>query len=265
MKSIVLVSKIGQRYRVTVPDPKPDMESAYIFAFVKSGSTLLNNMVETYCQYINAPSFSLFNTAFDQGISTQNIQDDALICFKKSGYIYTGFRHFPAFNLDVKSARAIWLTRDPRDMLVSRYYSILKSHKIPKGLVSQMMTRSRKAAEKLDINQYAIKTANSFARDFQLYREKLADCDLKVYRYEDVIYKKEEWLADVVAKLGLQLNTELVSDITQQFDVFPDAENENEHIRQVHPGNHTEKLTPQTIKKLNKLLSNFLAYFDYEH
>ncbi len=265
MQSIALISKKGQRYKVTIPDPKPKLKSAYIFAFVKSGSTLLNNMVETYCKRADVPFFSLFNSAFDQGVSTQNIQEDALVCFKRTGCIYTGFRHFPAFNLDVTDAAVIWLARDPRDMLVSRYYSILKSHKIPKGLVSKMMIRSRNAAKKLDINQYAIRTSKSFARDYQLYRNKFTDSDLKVYRYEDVIYKKEEWLTDVVAKLGLQHNTELVGDIARQFDVFPKAENESEHIRQVHPGDHTKKLTPQTITKLNKILSEFLTYFDYEH
>ncbi len=263
MKSLVLVSKKGQQYKATLPDPKPELVSAYIFAFVKSGSTLLNNMVEAYCQYISVPTFSLFNTAFDQGVETPDIQRDASTFFRKSGYIYTGFRHFPAFELDVTGAPVIWLTRDPRDMLVSRYYSILKSHVIPKGMLS--LVTYRKEVGKVDINQYAIETAKSYASNFQRYKTMLAGSDLKVYRYEDVIYNKKDWLTDVVAKLGLQHDSEHTANIAKRFDVIPETENKNEHIRQVHPGDHTKKLTSKTIQELNTILSDFLKYFDYEY
>ena len=88
--------------------------------------------------------------------------------------------------------------------------------------------------------------------------------NLKVYRYEDVIYEKEKWLSDVICNLGLQYKLKLVGNIAKQFDVIPGFENENEHVRQVHPGDHRKKLTPQTIQELNNLLSDFLKYFDYE-
>jgi len=86
---------------------------------------------------------------------------------------------------------------------------------------------------------------------------------LTTYRYEDVIYKKEEWLTDVVAKLGVKYDHRHLVNIAQRFNVIPAVENESEHIRQVHPGDHANKLTAQTIQALNELLSDFLQYFDY--
>ena len=263
MKQFILVSQQGRQYEVTIPNPQPDLVSAYIFAFARGGSTLLNNMVTSYCQYIRVPTFSLFDTAFDQGVPTHGIQKDAAVCFNKTGCIYTGFRHFPAFDLDVSGAPVIWLVRDPRDMMVSLYYSVLKSHVIPKGLVS--FTKNRKEAAKLDINQYVIEKSKSFAGQFQRYQKMLEGSDLKIYRYEDVIYDKEKWLTDVVSKLGVERNQRHIKNIAKQFDVIPETENENKHIRQVHPGNHTRKLTNQTIQELNTLFSDFLKYFNYEH
>lgn len=263
MKSLDLVSKRGKQYKVTIPDPKLDLVSAYIFAFVRGGSTLLNNMVTAYCQGIDVPTFSLFNAAFGQGVPTQEIQDDASVCFEKTGCIYTGFRHFPEFNLDITEAPVIWLVRDPRDMLVSFYYSVLKSHVIPKGLVFFM--KDREDTGKLDINQFVIKKANIFAWHFQRYKTMLVSSNLKVYRYEDVIYEKEKWLSDMICQLGLQYRPKLVRNIARKFDVIPGIENENKHVRQVHPGNYTQKLTVQTIQALNKSLSDFLKHFDYEH
>ena len=133
MNSVELVSKQGRHYRVSLPEPKMNLRSAYIFAFARSGSTLLNDMVTAYCRFLEVPTFSLFNSAFDQGVGTHEIDSDALVCFKTSGYIYTGFRHFPAFDLDLASAPTIWLTRDPRDMLVSLYYSVLKKSQHTQG------------------------------------------------------------------------------------------------------------------------------------
>jgi len=263
MKSFKLVSKQGRQYRVSIPAPRPGLQSAYIFAFARSGSTLLNNMVAAYCRQIDVPTFSLFNTAFDQGVATQDIQEDACVCFKKSGYIYTGFRHFPAFNLDLTGVPAIWLTRDPRDMLVSLYYSELKSHPIPKGLDAYV--KNREEAGKLTINQFAISRSRIFANQFRRYKKKLAGSDFKIYRYEDVIYEKEKWLTDVVTKLRLSYKPRLIGNFAEHFDIMPDVEDVNEHIRQVHPGDHRNKLTRQTIQELNKSLADFLKYFDYEH
>ena len=263
MKSIVLVSEQGHQYEVTLPRPHPDLVSAYLFAFARGGSTLLDNMIAAYCQFIDVPTFSLFNTAFDQGISTQAIQKDAAICFKKRGYIYTGFRHFPAFDLDVSDAPVIWLTRDPRDMLVSLYYSVLKSHVIPRGLV--FLKKNREEAEKLDINQYVVNKVGVYSGQFQRYQKMLKGCNLKIYRYEDVIYEKEKWLTDVVTTLGIEHNQRHIRNIAKHFDFIPAAENENEHVRQVHPANHKRKLSHQTIQMLNESLSDFLDYFNYEY
>lgn len=263
MKSVDLVSKQGREYHVVIPEPKPDFVSAYVFAFTRGGSTLMNNMLATYCHQVNVPTFSLFNTAFDQGVPTQDIKEDASVCFEQNGHVYLGFRHFPTFELDFRGAPAILLTRDPRDMLVSLYYSVLKSHVIPEGLVS--FKKSRKQAGELDINQFVTIRAKSFARQLKRYQKKLSDSALTVYRYEDVIYKKEKWLEDMVKRLGLPQSPELVRNIAKRFDVVPDVENENKHVRQVHPGNHSQKLNPQTICTLNDSLADFLKYFKYEH
>ncbi|MCF6263989.1 MAG: sulfotransferase [Xanthomonadales bacterium] len=261
MQSITLESETGRKYVVSIDDPKPGLKSSYVFAFARGGSTLLNGMIEAYCNYVNVPTFSLFNSAFDQGVHTSEIQEDSLKLFKKTGYVYTGFRHFPLFNMDIKGAPVVWLVRDPRDILVSLYYSILKSHVIPKGLVS--LVKSRKATEKTDINQFVLNRAKTFNQQFQRYQKMLVSSDLKIYKYEDVIYEKEIWLTDIIAKLGIEYNPRLVRNIARDFNILPKKENNNKHIRQVHPGNHTTKLESQTIQELNKVLSEFLTCFGY--
>jgi len=262
MNPFQLTSATGKPYQVNLPEPKKGLKKAYIFAFAKSGSTLLDNMVSTYCQLLDIPSFSLFNAAFDQGITTDDVTEDAKAYIEQEGIIYTGFRHFPAFNLDLSGANTILLTRDPRDMLVSKYYSILKSHVIPKG--NDRMHENKKQAASLDINDYVLKSACVYNGTFQRYKLMLANSDLTIFRYEDVIFAKEKWLNEVVVKLGLEVAPQIITSVAKQFDVIPERENEDEHIRQVYPGNYLKKLTPDAIAKLNDQLSDFLSFFNYE-
>ncbi|MEZ0153470.1 MAG: sulfotransferase domain-containing protein [Candidatus Reddybacter sp.] len=261
MNDFELISATGQPYQVSPPAPKTNLKRSYIFAFAKSGSTLLDNMVSTYCKIINIPTFSLFNAAFGQGISTNDIAEDALACIKQEGVIYTGFRHFPAFNLELSGANTILLTRDPRDMLVSMYYSIIKSHVIPEG--NSGMQKNRERAVLLDINDYAISHANNYNNHFKRYRLMLDNSDLTTFRYEDVIYEKEKWLNAVVVKLGVEVRPKIITSVAKQFDIIPENEKEDKHIRQVHPGNYLEKLTPDTIVKLNDSLGEFLSFYNY--
>ena len=45
MNPFQLTSATGKPYQVNLPEPKKGLKKAYIFAFAKSGSTLLDNMV----------------------------------------------------------------------------------------------------------------------------------------------------------------------------------------------------------------------------
>jgi hypothetical protein len=53
-------------------------------------------------------------------------------------------------------------------------------------------------------------------------------------------------------------------EIAARGDVFPDKENYEEHIRQVHPGNYKKKLEPKTIRALDDILAADMAPFGYE-
>ena len=262
MQNLQLHSARGQTYRVELPAPLDGLDSAYLFSFHKSGSTLMDNMIRRYCKYSDVPTFSLFNSAFDSGIQTTDITTDAVICFSKTGRIYTGFRHYPRFDLDLTDSPCVLLVRDPRDMLVSKYFSITKSHVVPKVNFSFLKTRWQ--ANRMTVDEFAINEANKYLRSFHTYRQKLPDKTLTIYRYEDVIYKKEVWLKNLIKKLGLPQNDELIRRTAQKFNVFPEQENENKHIRQVHPGNYKKKLKQKTIDVLSDTLEDFLSCYNYK-
>jgi len=221
----------------------------------------MDNMVRSYCKALDIPTFSLFNSAFDAGIPTSEVMEDTLVCFSRSGRIYTGFRHYPGFDLDLSGVTSILLVRDPRDMLVSLYYSVAKSHVVPRGATG-FLNRRRKAAS-MTVDDFALNQLQLYKKNFSVYRQKLKPASLTMYRYEDVIYKKREWLEDMISTMGLPVDIKLISHIADEFDIFPENENPGQHIRQVHPGNYRNKLQTSTIDTLNEELGEFLSHYGY--
>ena len=261
MQSLQFCSSSGLTYNVELPGPLEGIKSAYLFSFHKSGSTLMDSMVQHYCRKLGVPTFSLFNSAFDSGVPTDEVMDDAQVCFSKTGRIYTGFRHYPWFDLALTGAPCILLVRDPRDMLVSMYYSISKSHMVPNKHFKFL--KRRKEAASMNVDEFALEKADQYLHSFRKYQQKLPVDTLTTYRYEDVIYTKEAWLTDLVKKLSLPQDKALVQKIAQQFDIFPEQEEQDKHIRQVHPGNYKTKLRPQTIEMISECLEEFLQHYNY--
>ncbi len=261
MSNVELISKTGTSYSLELANAHPSQERAYIFAFAKSGSTLINNMVSLYANNIGRPVLSLFNQAFDQGITTSDIAEDAREYIQRDGVIYTGFRHFPCFDFDIEGCKSILLVRDPRDMLVSLYYSITQSHAIPQKNIS--LANQRKVAQKKEIDDDVLIRAQWYVGQFGRYQQNLIDANLVTYRYEDVIYSKQEWLSHIVEFLELPYKKRLVTKVAKVFDVIPQQEMVTAHVRQVHPGNYKVKLKPETITKLNEILAEFLRCYKY--
>ena len=221
----------------------------------------MDSMVKAYCDHFNVPTFSLFNSAFDAGIATNDVRCDARVCFSRHGRVYTGFRHFPVFDLNLEGVKAILMARDPRDMLVSMYYSVTKSHVVPRN--HHKFLQNRKLAAQMDIDEFSIERSKIYLNNFRRYRKKLPKDTLTTYRYEDVIYQKAAWLKDLIGHLALPADEQLIHSIAQEHDVFPQQEDSDKHIRQVHPGNYKKKLKPETIAVLNEKLGEFLHHFNY--
>lgn len=261
MQVVELVSKQGKSYQVEVPPASTGLSDCYFFSYHKSGSTLMDNMISEYCSALKAPCFSLFDAAFNKGIPTDEVCADAQVCFVEKSRVYQGFRHYPSFDLSLSEAQIFLLVRDPRDMLVSMYYSVLKSHVIPAE--NKNFLKNRQFAQQLSIDQFVIQKHEIYLQNFEKYQVKLPHDHLVTYCYEDVIYEKEAWLTDMIRTAGLKLHLPLVRKVATRFDVIPKQEDQSQHIRQVHPGNHRKKLKPATIRLLNEKLAGFLACYGY--
>ena len=89
--------------------------------------------------------------------------------------------------------------------------------------------------------------------------------NLKVYRYEDVIYEKVEWVNDMCKFLDIDIEAQNIKNVVSKFDIIPEKGKLTAHIRQVHPGNYKKYLTYETISIVNEQLNKVNEAFGYQY
>jgi Sulfotransferase domain len=251
------------------PTKSPGLSSVYVFSLPKAGSVLLDSIMRALSERVRLTYVSLMGEFFNLGLAEQEIPSSASRVFVDNGYCFGGFRSYPkTFAIpNLTSQKSILLVRDPRDMLVSHYFSMRSSHANP----GKALTTSRKSLPRRDharimsVDEYALDLANYYVRQLNRYSDVLeANRDkFTVFRYEDVIFNKRAWVADICNAFEWDVPKRVRNRVADRNDVVPRTENEARHIRQVTPGDGMRKLQRETIEKLNELFDKHLAYFGY--
>jgi len=222
----------------------------------------MHDLLSSYCALTQTPCFSLFDAVFAQGVATHRIGREAEVCFKDAARVNLGFRHYPFMSLNLDNSNLILLVRDPRDILVSLYYSVAESHEIPEN--HQTFANNRAIARSLDINSYCERYAPQIAAQHARYREAFDQApQLRTFRYEDVVFDKAKWLREMVEIAGIKVVKRHVRKVAKRFDITPSHEMPNQHIRQVFPGDHRRKLSQETILVLNEVCGEMLRTYGY--
>lgn len=185
----------GREFSFSVPEPA-DMESFFLFSLPKAGSTLLMNIMTDVCKELRIPTIDLHTHLFNLGIPPTDLTDDIKCLWRGHGYAYVGFRMlFPATTFDFSKTKNILLIRDPRDMLVSHYFSLKYSHTVPKLENNEHpLIKQRTAIQNTDIDKVALNMAQNTRKHFEMYIKHLPVDTTRVYRYEDIVFKKRNGL-----------------------------------------------------------------------
>lgn len=277
----------GEQVPFHMPEPGTG-PSVFVFAPPKSGSTFLNHLISDLTKYGPQPNVNIPSALFDSGINFQTAQlERADLIFGADGYCFSGFRDWPRFlggSFDLNQYKRVFMMRDPRDMLVSNYYSMARSHPIPeKGKVKDQMEEKRFWAQKLNIDEYVLGEPSEYYRNLldrmvriwdtptvsvglrqRQHRHERKRTNLLKVRYEDVVFEKVDFAKRLCEFFDWGLDERLVTEAATKQDVFPKSERPDEHIRQVKPGNFREKLKPETILQLNETFAPYLRIFGYD-
>ena len=273
-KRIPVTLNDGTRATVAMPQAtRNDLESAYAFGIAKSGSTMMNDIFRGLSQYSGHTIFSLADELFAQGISLANDEHQLTSSaraelrqtnFQAKGYFFIGFRRFPSMiDFDDEALqRSVLLVRDPRDAIVSSYYSVLFSHTIPAQRLLIAKLRNRYAGTEIDDFVLMSDILDRMKQSYRSY-DVLPEGALRL-RYEDYVLKKIALVRRICDHLALNIREEDAASVAKAVHKIPDREDPYSHVRRALPGDHREKLQRKTIARLNKEFAPILERYNYE-
>jgi hypothetical protein len=261
----------GQEASFAIAD-REDRPSFFLLGIKKSGSSIYNRMCFALARSNHYTPVDVAGTFFKQNVTTKSwINDPALERLLAGGNLYGGFRNFPvalATTEFFRKCKKALLVRDPRDALVSEYFSLAYSHSIPEpsaqgNEVTLAMEKARHNMLHRDINDFVKTAAPRFNKILLQYAILLKDPSTLVMKYEDVILNKRLLIQQLCSHFQWQVTEVQIAKILGWADVVPNSEDKKAFIRKVVPGDHAEKLNPKTIHALNIALKSSMTAFGY--
>lgn len=236
----------------------------------KSGSTMLHRIMNFLANRNQVNVVDVPSTFFRNGYTVAHWQALDLEPLLAPGNCYLGFRTFPdtiAASAAYRDGLKVFMFRDPRDALVSQYFSDAYSHAIPKqdasGEGRELFLKKREEAQQADIDEWVIEKAGNIRKTLLSYKDALTDPSCLVLRYEDYVFQKRRMIMKIMAHFGWSTEPGRIDKLLADVDVVPDGEDKSRFVRKVIPGDHVTKLKPDTVRRLNKRLEEVMTLYDY--
>lgn len=190
--------------------------------------------------------------------------------FKPRGYLYSAFGGYPVGIPELSRYKVILAVRDPRDILVSRYYSKAFSHRLPfEGSDKRdSVLQERKQARRQSVDEFVLETSDELQETYTIYFDQLLDdhSDVHVARYEDMTADVNAWMESILDYIGISPPQSIKEEILGEARSVQNKKEEDvdSHIRKGKPGDYKHKLSASTISRMNKKFNRVLNYFNYK-
>jgi hypothetical protein len=243
-------------------------ESVYFYTLHKCASGLFSDYVLK-----NARGLRLIDYAdqFYNGVPSDHL------AFEERGFVYGPLRLStgppsamyskviePVSKTEfVRYKRAIFVIRDPRDILVSAYYSFGYSHGLSAVKeIQEQQQRVRDFIRSRSIDDYVLEFAPPMLIYFQTVDRLAQACERgTVLKYEDMINNWKKFSCGLIKYFDLDRRT-----LRRAYKLSRPKEKEDQgsHRRSGKTGGYKEKLLPPTVDALNQLFAPVLARFGYD-
>lgn len=189
---------------------------------------------------------------------TAFINDPAALqkVFSQKGVFHVAFR-FPIAIPCFKELKILLVLRDPRDVLVSHYFSTRYSHPVMNAEISALKDK----AEEMSIDDYVINLAPVFKKRFEDYRSWIGQPNVLFWKYEDLIEAPSRFEAEFKTFSGIKFSE---GSIVSAADFVQEKEDPFSHKRFVHAGDHRNKLKQETIAFLTDEFREVLEKLEYQ-
>lgn len=244
------------------------LESVYFYTLHKCASSLFSDYVLKNVRGLRPMDYA------DRFYKGESID---CVTFKEKGFIYgpirlsTGptsaiYSRFiePASRNDfIRDKIAIFFIRDPRDILVSLYYSFGYTHEFSAVKeIEEQQRQIREIVRAKTIDTFALEFANVTVNFFDIIDRLSQACTRGIIlKYEDMIDDWEKFSSELTKYLNIGRKA-----LRQTYKRSRPLETESAtgHRRSGKPGAYREKLLPSTVDTLNMIFTPVLTRFHYE-
>jgi|GEM_PF-2000544 len=252
------------------PPLPPTHSSAPSVVFVtmhKAGSVIANTLLARLLMDEGMARVDIAGEAFRAGLK------EWLYCVERSHLLATPGYYFGAFRgtyvrkfKDLSRNRLIVQLRDPRDCIVSLYYSYRISHGPPgDGPTRRVFDKVREHLRDMSIDEFALRNIKHYRKRVAVLEAVMAQYPNHVLvKYEDMVGNFEHWLQRICTFLPVAPPEQTLVELRRLADFRVSGEDEHRHRRQVTPGDFRRKLQPATQAALTNGLGRQLALFGYD-
>ncbi len=255
-----------------------DVQAAPSFLLLtvhKAGSSYVGEIFKEVFARHGFGIVDVLTEAFDRGLKLGRFVGEQAERLQAPNSFIGPFRgRFNGLAAHISAARPIIHVRDPRDCIVSFYYSVRYSHVASPGPEGDRLQMQREALERIGIDSFIANMVrggkgvdDEFSRSFELLASiRRARPDAILSRYEDMVEEFPDWLVGVVEQLGIAIDYEMIIDLIARTNFLQNLrvdENPYNHKRQITPGDFRRKLSPSSQKLLTDFYAQELAWFGY--
>lgn len=237
--------------------------SLLFFTTHRCASTFTGNLLDRFSQdgqmaRANFDSyFTLQEKDVEAAFEEKDFQQNA---FLKKGVIYGPFRSYRPIP-GIEDYGVLLVLRDPRDILVSTYYSLAYSHSI----MNKKLIRRRRKARGMTIDEFVLDEAARVRQIFEDYQNQLLGrSNVTYWTYADLITDPRGYLKSLVGLVDTDVDEEELDRIADAEMGLPDEEDRTRHKRSGRTRQFEEKLEPGTVKDLTAEFSQILDPMGFE-
>ena len=164
-----------------------------------------------------------------------------------------------------KDFKHVFFLRDPRDVLVSSYFSFAFTHGVPSNSAAEERFRKeRQAIKDLDIDSFVLQEANNWVEpvysDYRELRETASDA--LFLSYQSFAEDTEKFVTELCGFLDVVPPPGAIGKLAAEARPIQSAEKMS-HKRSGKTGQFRDKLRPETVNVLNTQLAGVLDYWEF--
>ncbi len=255
------------------PHADESLESVIFFTTHKAASNFSNEIlkqIEKNTEYTLYDYGALVGSLADKlnikGDFENYLNENNEFLFSQNGEVY-GPQRKPLNFPNINNYKKIFFLRDPRDVLVSAYYSFGYSHVEPdsKNLLENF-TKNRKSIQDASIDEYVLKEAKNWIipmyMEYKVLRE-TSEKECLYIKYNDFVDDTDS-VIDNIFKFFNFKNKELIKSLSIEANPVSNIENLENHKRSGKNYQWKTHLMTRTQDQLNKELNEVLDYWEFK-